>query len=178
MIPASGSLRRAFGVITLVLGLLAPGHRLGASTAEAKPEICKDFSEIVAASAHEFEGFRGELISQHVDPLSDTRVVWRCIRVLTGANACEVDWTDQTLSYQAFWNRQSAEQSEQVFGALTELLTSCGFELREISKTNRSLWLIRPGEPDLDITLAHNNHRTRLTFARLGVPAPAPAPSP
>ena len=176
--PASWRSAWFVGVALLVVVPGAAASTVDSTNAETMPEICADFTAIVEGSAREFEGVRGELISQHLDPLSDTRVVWRCSRVPTGANSCEVEWTDQTLSYHAYWNRESPEETQRVFEALAELLTACGFEMRQSSKSGKSLWIVQPGDSDLDITLAHSNHRTRLTFSRLGVPAPAPAPRP
>lgn len=147
---------------------------LGGSGAEdpREPEICEDFTAIIQSSADGFEALRGEQITRHEDPVGDTRVLWQCTRMLPGANACEIEWSRQTFTYQAFWHRQNLDAHAEVFEALEELLGVCGVQPRKRSDSGKSLWLRVDDTTDLDVVLAYNINRVRLSFARIGFQNP------
>lgn len=155
------------GVRTLFLMGLLVG---GAGSAQA--DFCEDLEVILDSAEDGFAAVRGELVSRHQDALSDTRVIWQCTQALTGAHTCEVEWLRQAYTYNTFWHKQNEEANAEVFRALTELLGDCGLAQKEISKSGRSIWFVIEGETNLDIILAHNDKRVRLSFTTAGFPNP------
>ena len=150
------------GLIVLLVG--------GARSAPA--EFCEDLEVILDSANGGFAGVRGELVSRHQDPLSDSRVVWQCSLALTGAKTCEVEWQRQAFSYNTFWHKPSEEANAEAFQALTELLSGCGLIQKDASKSGRSLWFVIENETNLDIVLAYNSRRVRLSFTTSGFPNP------
>jgi hypothetical protein len=153
---------KVIGLIVLMIGVSSVGQA----------DFCEDLEVILASAQDGFGEVRGDLISRHVDPLSDTRVVWQCTLALTGAETCEVEWRRQTYSYNTFWHKQSEEANAEAFAALEELLGGCGLTQKEASKSGRSLWFVSGDETNLDVILAHNDRRVRLSFTASGFPNP------
>jgi len=138
----------------------------------ARAEFCEDLSVILDSGKEGFAAIRGELITRHEDPVSDMRMVWQCQKMLPGANTCEIDWFRQAYNYTAFWHRASLEAHAQAFAALDELLGGCGLTKKQTSKTGRSIWFKAEEAVDLDVVLAYNVNRVRLTFTASGFPNP------
>lgn len=153
---------RTIGLIGVLLG--------GAVAAQA--DFCADLEVVLESAQDGFAAVRGELVSRHEDPLSDTRVLWQCAQALTGAHTCEVEWLRQTYSYSTFWHKQDEESNAEVFAALTDLLTDCGLSRKQTSKSGRSLWFVLEGESNLDVILAYNARRVRLSVSTSGFPNP------
>ena len=77
------------------------------------------WKSIVDSARDGFTAVRGELVSRHVDPLSDTRVIWQCtLAALTGAQTCEVEWRRQAYTYNTFWHKQGEEDQCRDFSRL------------------------------------------------------------
>ena len=149
-----------------LVGLLVGG------SAAAQADFCDDLRVIIDAAEDGFTAVRGELVSRHVDPLSDTRVLWPCTVALTGARTCEVEWSRQAYTYNTFWHKKDEEANAEAFAALQELLEGCGLARKATSKSGRSLWLVIEGEDNLDVILAYNARRVRLSFTTSGFPNP------
>ena len=154
-------------VIVLVLvGLVILG------SGSAHSDFCGDLATIRQSAVDGFSGARGELVSRHVDPLSDTRVVWQCALVLTGVRTCEVAWQKQAYTYNTFWHKKDEQANAETFEALQVLLDGCGLIRKGRSRSGRSIWWIVEGEDNLDITLAYNARRVRLSLSTVGFPNP------
>lgn len=138
----------------------------------AQAEFCEDLEEILTSANDGFKAVRGDLISRHQDPLSDTRVLWQCTLALTGAKTCEVEWLRQAFTYNTYWHKQGEEGNTEAFEALIELLTGCGLMQKQASKSGRSLLYESDAEPELEIVLAHNARRVRLSVTASGFPNP------
>lgn len=138
----------------------------------ARADFCEDFELIVATAEDGFAEFRGELVTSHVDPVSDTRVVWECLLGLPGADRCEVEWLRQTYTYNQMWLRPTLEAHAEVFSAIRELLAGCSAMERQVSKSGRSVWLVLDGQERLDIVLAYNSNRVRLSLSVVGFQNP------
>jgi len=138
----------------------------------AKADFCEEFDGIVATAGEGFTKFRGELVTSHVDPVSDTRVVWECTQGLPGADRCEVDWLRQTYTYTVLWLRPDLEANKEAFAAVRELLAGCGATERKVSKSGKSIWLVVAGKERLDIVLAYNSNRVRLSLSVVGFQNP------
>lgn len=142
------------------------------SAGPAKAEFCEEFNGIVATAGEGFAEFRGELVTGHVDPVSDTRVVWECLRALPGADRCEVEWLRQTYSYTLHWLRPDLEGHQEAFSAVRELLAGCGATERQVSKSGKSIWLVVDGQENLDVVLTYNSNRVRLSLSAVGFQNP------
>ena len=153
---------KVIGVIVFLIGLSSAGQA----------DFCEDLEIILDSAQDGFGEVRGELISRHLDPLSDTRVIWQCTLALTGAKTCEVEWRRYSYSYNTFWHKQSEEANAEAFAALAELLDGCGLIRKQASKSGRSLWFVVEDETNLDIVLAHNDRRVRLSCTTSGFPNP------
>ena len=155
------------GIVALgLVGLLVVG------VGQVGADFCKDFGHISAAASVGFRDLRGEQISSHIDPVNDLRVVWHCLQGLPGANRCEIEWLRQTYTYQVLWLEANLEEHEKVFEAVEELLIGCGAKVKKASKSGQSIWFIVEGQEDLDIVLAYNTNRVRLSFSVIGFPNP------
>lgn len=142
------------------------------STGPAKADFCEEFNGIVATAEEGFAEFRGELVTSHIDPVSDTRVVWECLQALPGADRCEVEWLRQTYSYTLHWLRPGLEAHQEVFAAVRELLAGCGASERQVSKSGKSIWLVVDGQENLDVVLTYNSNRVRLSLSVIGFQNP------
>lgn len=138
----------------------------------AKADFCEEFELIVATAEDGFAEFRGELVTSHVDPVSDTRVVWECLQGLPGADRCEVEWLRQTYTYTVLWLRPDLETHKEVFAVVRELLAGCGATERQVSKSGKSIWLVVDEQEHLDIVLAYNSNRVRLSLSVVGFQNP------
>lgn len=138
----------------------------------ARAEFCEDLSLIVDSAPDGFATVRGDLVSRHQDPLSDTRVVWQCTLALTGAQTCEVEWLRQAYTYNTFWHKHDEEANTEVFRAVSELLEGCGLAEKQTSKSGRSALYAIEDVENLEIILARNARRVRLSFTTLGFPNP------
>jgi len=157
--------RRRFQIIGLFV-LLCGGARI------APADFCENVEAIVESAKEGFVGVRGELVSQHQDPLGNTRAIWQCTLALTGAQTCEVEWQRQAFTYNTFWHKQSEEANSEAFQALTELLSGCGLTRKATSKSGRRLLFVLEDETNLDVTLARNARRVRLSITTSGFPNP------
>ena len=137
-----------------------------------RAEFCQDLERIVAAAGDGFAELREELITNHVDPVSDTRVVWRCLPALPGANRCEVEWLRSTYTYQLLWLRATLEAHAETYAAVKALLVGCGVSEKQVSKSGKSTWFVLESRDDLDIVLAYNLNRVRLSISVVGFPNP------
>ena len=155
-----------------LLRVLVLVSSLAGAAETLKADFCEDLDVVLESAEDGFVAVRGELVSNHQDPLSDTRVVWQCTHILSGARTCEVEWLHQAFSYNTYWHKQDAETNTQAFEALEELLSGCGLESRQTSKSGRSRLYGVEGETNLDITLAYNKRRVRLSFTTSGFPNP------
>ncbi len=153
---------RALGWMALLIS--------GAGFAQA--DFCEDLEVLVASSSEGFSAVRGDLVSQHQDPLSDTRVVWQCTLALTGVHSCEVEWRQQAFTYNTFWHKQGVEANAGAFQAVTELLVGCGLRMKQTSKSGRSVLFESEAKPDLEVILAYNSRRVRLSLTASGFPNP------
>ena len=158
-----------FRVKIVALGLI---FLIATSIDPAKADFCEDFELIVATAADGFAEFRGELVTSHVDPVSDTRVVWECLQGLPGADRCEVEWLRQTYTYTLLWLRLDLETHKEVFAAVRELLAGCNAMEKQVSKSGKSVWLVLDGQESLDIVLAYNSNRVRLSLSVVGFQNP------
>lgn len=138
----------------------------------AKANFCEEFDRIVATAGKGFTEFRGELVTSHVDPVSDTRVVWECLQSLPGADRCEVEWLRQSYTYTLHWLRPDLEAHEEAFAAVRELLAGCGAFEKQVSKSGKSIWLVIDGQENLDIVLTYNSNRVRLSLSVVGFQNP------
>lgn len=155
------------GILALgLVGFLAVG------VGQIEADFCEDFGNVSAAASAGFEDLRGEQISNHIDPVNDLRVVWQCLEGLPGANRCEIEWLRQTYTYQVLWLEANLEEHEKVFEAVEELVIGCGAKVKKASKSGQSIWFIVEGQEDLDIVLAYNTNRVRLSFSVIGFPNP------
>ena len=134
----------------------------------ASADFCEDLQKVVDSSRQGFAEVRGELVSDLVDPLSDRRVVWQCNSAFAGAKTCEVEWHRQAHAYNTFWHKQDEEANTATYEALVELLEGCGLSRKQTSRSGRSLWLISADNADLEIVLARNTRRVRLSFTVAG----------
>ena len=148
------------------MGLLAIG------VGQVRADFCEYFGRISEAAPEGFRDLRGEQISNHIDPISDSRVVWECLQGLPGADRCEVEWRRQTYTYQVLWLGAELEVHEEIFEAVKELVAGCGATEKRISKSGQSIWFIVESQNDLDIVLAYNANRVRLSFSVIGFPNP------
>jgi hypothetical protein len=144
------------------MGLLVGG------AGPSQADFCEDLGVILDSAEDRFAAVRGELVSQIEDTLSNTRILWQCTLALTGANTCEVEWLRQAYTYNTYWHKPSAEANAETFQALEELLVGCGLAKKETSKSGRSLWFVVEDETNLEIILAHNAKRVRLSFTASG----------
>ncbi len=142
------------------------------SLAVAQTEFCDDLQTILATADDGFTAVRGELITQHLDVLSDQRVLWECTHTLSGVRTCEVEWFRQAFTYNTYWHRQGEEGNADVFEALTELITGCGLVRKASSRSGRSHWFVIEDHPGIDITVAYNSRRVRFSCAASGFPNP------
>lgn len=156
---------RGLRMVVLVAFLSSP-------VAMARAEFCEDLERVLDSAADGFSEVRGDLVSEQVDPLSNTRVVWQCTLALTGAQTCEVEWHRQAYSYNTFWHKQDEGANTATFAALTELLTGCGLSQKSSTRSGRSLWFVRAGDSNLDLVLAHNGRRVRLSITTSGFANP------
>lgn len=157
--------RPGFRALALLLFLV------GGPTA-ARADFCEDLNVVLASAKDGFSAVRGELVSKHLDPLGDSRVVWQCTLALTGTKTCEVEWRLQAFTYNTYWHKQDEEANAETFEALTELLTGCGLAKKETSKSGRSIWYVIENEENLDAILAYTARRVRLSFTTAGFPNP------
>lgn len=153
--------------LALALGF---GRLLTASSGRA--EFCEDFDTILEAAAQGFAEVKGDLVTQHQDALSDTRVIWECTLALTGAKTCEVEWFRQAFTYNTYWHKETPEANQASFEALEELLVACALTEKKRTSSGRSIWYFREGLENLDVILAYNNRRVRLSLTTSGFPNP------
>jgi hypothetical protein len=142
------------------------------SKAVDSADFCQDLERVLESSQEGFAAVRGDLVSDLVDPLSSRRIVWQCTQVFSGAKTCEVVWHRQTYTYSSFWHKVDETANVATFDALSELLTGCGLDRQESSKTGRSQWFTAQGQAGLEIVLARNARRVRLSFTAEGYPGP------
>ena len=155
------------GILAIgLVGLLAVG------VGRIEADFCEDFGHISAAASAGFRDLRGEQISSHIDPVNDLRVVWQCLQGLPGADRCEIEWLRQTYTYQVLWLAANLEEHERVFEAVEELVIGCGAMVKKASKSGQSIWFIVEGQEDLDIVLAYNTNRVRISISVIGFPNP------
>ena len=145
---------------------------LAVGVSPTKADFCEDFELVVATAEEGFAEVRGDLILSHIDPISDMRVVWQCLKGLPGADRCEIEWLRQTYTYQVLWLGPNLEAQAEAFAAVRELLAGCGATEKQISKSGQSIWLVLDGQEDMDIILAYNSNRVRLSFSVIGFPNP------
>jgi hypothetical protein len=156
--------------LPLAFGLMALFVMSGTPS---RAEFCEDFSTIVAAAPEGFSQIRGERLSSRVDTTSDTRTVWQCSQGLPGVDRCEIEWLHQTFTYTVHWLRPTLEAHAEVFAAVRELLASCGAREKKVSSSGKSVWLVLEGREALDIVLAYNSSRVRLSLSAIGFPNPS-----
>lgn len=133
-----------------------------------RADFCEDLDLVVASAGEGFRQVRGELVTGHVDPLSDTRVLWECGSGLPGVDRCHVEWQRQTFTYGVQWLGPNLEALEQEFEAVKELLAACGATEKQPSSSGKSIWYVIEGHEDLDIVLAYNSNRVRLSVSAIG----------
>ena len=155
-----------------VLRILGLTSLLVSGAGIAWADFCKDLEVVLESARDGFSAVRGDLVSRHQDPLSDTRVIWQCTQALTGAQTCEVEWLRQAFTYNTFWHKQDEQTNAATFQALTELLVGCGLMQKQTSKSGRSALYGSEGQTDLDIVLAYNSRRVRLSVTASGFPNP------
>jgi hypothetical protein len=156
--------RRLSTIWLCFVGLSLPGV--------VQADFCADLDSVLESAASGFAAVKGELISDHQDALSDTRVVWQCTLALTGANTCEVEWFRQAFTYNTFWHKQTEEANAASFEALRELLLGCGLSEKETTKSGRSIWFVIEDRENLDVILTLNARRVRLSLTTSGFPNP------
>jgi hypothetical protein len=155
------------GVMILCLTIPLMGGR-----APVLGDFCEGLDAILESAETGFSAVRGDLISELQDPLGGTRVLWLCTQVLIGAKTCEVEWMRQAFSYNTYWHKQDERGNEEAFEALVELLNGCGLSAKEESKSGRSIWFVAEGQENLDVVLAYNARRVRLSMTTSGFPYP------
>ncbi len=150
------------------LGALAAALLSTLQPATSRADFCEDLGQVVASADEGFRQVRGELVTGHSDPLSDTRVLWECRSGLPGADRCQVEWQRQTFTYRAMWFGPDLEALQRKYEAVRELLAACGVTERQSSKTGKSLWYVIAGQDEIDIVLAFNSNRVRLSVSAIG----------
>lgn len=156
-----------------------PGRRIASLTALALlsasmvgAEFCEDLEKVAASSADGFEDVRGDLVSDIVGPLSDTRVVWQCTLAFAGVRTCEVVWHQQAFTFNTFWHKTDEPTNDATFAALSELLEGCGLRRQQVSRSGRSQSFVHHEIDNLEIVLARNTRRVRLSLTAAGFPNP------